>query len=36
MEDMALYVEKIDLQGMMQEYLKRYVTSATQSRNFAA
>lgn len=24
MEDMALYAEKIDLQGMMQEYLRRY------------
>lgn len=23
MEDMALYAEKIDLQGMMQEYLRR-------------
>ncbi len=25
MEDMALYAERIDLQGMMQEYLRRYV-----------
>lgn len=25
MEDMALYAEKIDLQGMMQEYLRRCV-----------
>lgn len=24
MEDMSLYAEKIDLQGMMQEYLRRY------------
>jgi len=23
MEDMALYAERIDLQGMMQEYLRR-------------
>ncbi|CAN0102172.1 unnamed protein product [Scytosiphon promiscuus] len=27
MEDMALYAEKIDLQGMMQEYLRRVLLS---------
>lgn len=26
MEDMALYAERIDLQGMMQEYLRRCET----------
>lgn len=27
MEDMALYAERIDLQGMMQEYLRRWGTT---------
>lgn len=32
MEDMALYAERIDLEGMMQEYLRRYDSRLMASR----